>query len=158
MRRAPGTPQPGLRALWIAAGITAAVACGRQTGTLSAPTVTREDSAGIAIVTTTTPAADVPAFAALDSAPDLRLGTVDGPPAEQFGQVRDLAALSDGGVAVGRNGLEQVAGIVGMRTGGSTPFLDPSDSLHMPSCEHNCEQRLGAQRAGSHSVVLRQVT
>jgi hypothetical protein len=64
------------------------------------PRVTRADSAGIEIVTTETAAADVPVFATLDSTPGLRLGAVDGPTEEQFGSVRDLAPLSDGGVAV----------------------------------------------------------
>jgi len=66
----------------------------------SPPRVTRADSAGIEIVTTETAAADVPVFATLDSTPGLRLGAVDGTAEEQFGSVRDLAPLADGGVAV----------------------------------------------------------
>ncbi|MCG6955435.1 MAG: hypothetical protein LJF04_05530, partial [Gemmatimonadetes bacterium] len=66
----------------------------------SAPRITRTDSAGVEIVTTETPAAEVPVFATLDTVPGLRLGSLSGPEEEQFGSVRDLAVLSDGGVAV----------------------------------------------------------
>ena len=62
--------------------------------------VTRTDSASIEIVTTETAAADVPVFATLDSAPGLRIGSLDGPKEEQFGSVTSLAPLSDGGIAV----------------------------------------------------------
>lgn len=74
--------------------------CRAGTRDVSTIRVTRTDSAGIEIVTTETPATDVPVFATLDSMPDLRLGSVAGPPEEQFGSVRDLAVLSGGGVAV----------------------------------------------------------
>jgi hypothetical protein len=42
----------------------------------------------------------MPVFATLDSTAGLRLGSLDGPAAEQFGYARDLAPLPDGGVAV----------------------------------------------------------
>jgi hypothetical protein len=61
---------------------------------------TRTDSAGIELMTTQTAAADVPAFATLDSVPALRIGSLDGPKEEQFGSVTSLAPLSDGGIAV----------------------------------------------------------
>jgi hypothetical protein len=64
------------------------------------PRVTRTDSAGTEIVTTETAAADVPVFATLDSAPGLRIGSLDGPKEEQFGSVTSLAPLADGGIAV----------------------------------------------------------
>jgi len=77
-----------------------ATSCRKEMGDASSVRVTRADSAGVEIVTTETPAADVPVFATLDSTPDLRIGSVAGPVEEQFGSVRGLAVLSDGGVAV----------------------------------------------------------
>ncbi len=62
--------------------------------------VTRTDSAGIQIVTNETPADAVPVFATLDSAPSLKLGSLDGPKEEQFGSIVGIAPLSDGSVAV----------------------------------------------------------
>ncbi|MCG6955434.1 MAG: hypothetical protein LJF04_05525 [Gemmatimonadetes bacterium] len=92
-------PYPRFGAIVLALSVFAA-ACRTESRGTRAVRVTRSDSAGIEIVTTATQAGDVPAFATLDSTPDLRIGSVAGPVEEQFGSVRDLAVLPDGGVAV----------------------------------------------------------
>lgn len=78
----------------------ALASCGRKATASHALRVTRTDSAGIGIVTTLTTAAAVPVFATLDSAPGVKIGTLNGPKEEQFGRVAGLAPLSDGGIAV----------------------------------------------------------
>jgi len=45
-------------------------------------------------------AGDAPVFATLDSVPEVRIGSLDGAPQEQFGSVVDVIPLPDGGVAV----------------------------------------------------------
>lgn len=69
---------------------------------------THTDSAGVEIVLSEVPPAGAPAFAAVDPAPSLRLGSLDGAQEEQFGSIRALAPLADGGVAI----LDQQAAMV----------------------------------------------
>jgi len=61
---------------------------------------TRTDSAGIEIVVSEFAPAGAPVYAIVDSAPSLRIGSLDGPEEEQFGSIRALAPLRDGGIAV----------------------------------------------------------
>lgn len=78
----------------------AAGACGGGSGHSASLQVARTDSAGIEIVTNGTAADAVPVYATLDSAPGLKLGSVDGAKEEQFGSIYGLAPLSDGSIAV----------------------------------------------------------
>lgn len=98
MTRIPGPFRiPAFYAVFLAAG---AFGCGGEDGGAAAPEAVRVDSAGVEIVTTPMPAADVPVFAQVDSMPTLRIGALDGRPEEQFGSVSDVLPLPDGGVAV----------------------------------------------------------
>lgn len=98
MTRRLHRPARALSCAWVCVCLLAG--CGGATSEPSAAQITHTDSAGIEIVTTETAATDVPVFARLDATPSLRLGAVDGPAEEQFGSVRALAPLADGGVAV----------------------------------------------------------
>lgn len=86
--------------LTLATGVAACDAHTEGKAAQAAPQVTRTDSAGIEIVATETAASRAPVFATFDSTPGLRLGSLDGAASEQFGYVRDLAPLADGGVAI----------------------------------------------------------
>lgn len=75
-------------------------ACGREASAPAAPAALRADSAGVEIVAVSAAAADAPVFSTPDSAPSLRIGSLDGRAEEQFGNIGDLLPLPDGGVAV----------------------------------------------------------
>lgn len=60
----------------------------------------RRDSAGVELVLNSGTREQAPLFTELDSIPDVRLGSLDGRPEEQFGTVSDLVVLRDGGVGV----------------------------------------------------------
>jgi len=64
------------------------------------PEAMRSDSAGIEVVLNSIAATAVPVYATLDSVPSLHLGSLDGAPEEQFGEVNDVLPLANGGVAV----------------------------------------------------------
>ncbi len=74
--------------------------CAREPDAGRASEAVRTDSAGVQIVLNPTAAGEAPVFATLDSIPELRLGSLDGAPQEQFGSVADVLPLTDGGVAV----------------------------------------------------------
>ena len=74
--------------------------CAEFGGSARVPEAVRSDSAGIEIVLNSIAATVVPVYATLDSVPSLRLGSLDGAPEEQFGEVNDVLPLADGGVAV----------------------------------------------------------
>ncbi len=75
-------------------------ACIRGADTARVPEAVHTDSAGVEIVLNSVAATAVPVFATIDSIPELRLGSLDGRPEEQFGTVSDVLPLADGGVAV----------------------------------------------------------
>lgn len=75
-------------------------ACSGAADSAPVPTAVRTDSAGVEIVVHGVAADAVPVFATLDDTPNLRLGAPEGRPEEQFGAVRDVVPLADGGVAV----------------------------------------------------------
>jgi hypothetical protein len=74
--------------------------CAGFDGSGGALETVRTDSAGVEIVLNLITATAVPVFATADSVPSLRLGSLDGPPEEQFGEVNDAIPLANGGVAV----------------------------------------------------------
>jgi len=74
--------------------------CARERDGGRAFEAVRTDSAGVEIVLNPTAAGEAPVFAILDSVPELRLGSLDGPAQEQFGSVADVVSLAEGGVAV----------------------------------------------------------
>lgn len=75
-------------------------ACTAVADTAHGPEALRSDSAGVEIILNPGAALAAPVFATLDSVPALRIGTLDGMPEEQFGAIRDVLLLTDGGVAV----------------------------------------------------------
>lgn len=75
------------------------IACADAGDTAALLESVRTDSAGVEIVVNPAGAA-VPVFATLDSVATLRLGSVNGPPAEVFGTIAGVLPLADGGVAI----------------------------------------------------------
>lgn len=77
-----------------------AVACTSTADSSAVPEAVRTDSAGVEIVFNSADGASLPEFVTLGSDPTLRLGSLDGQPEEQFGEVAGVLPLPDGGVAV----------------------------------------------------------
>lgn len=101
----------------------------------------RVDSAGIEIVTTSAAAEAAPTFAVIDSIPDLRIGSLQGESAEQFGAIEDVIALRDGGLAVldGQSAevrffdsFGQFQGAVGGKGDGPGEFQAPVTLAQLP--------------------------
>lgn len=80
--------------------VSAISGCASGTDSARVTAAVHTDSAGVEIVLNPVTGPDVPVFATLDSVWDLRIGSLDGPPEEQFGTVADVLTLPDGGVAV----------------------------------------------------------
>lgn len=120
----------------------AATACGPgEAPGDAAPVVTHTDSAGVDIVFNEVPLAGGPTFARLDPVPTLRLGSLDGAEEEQFGSIRDLAPLDDGGVAVLDQQAAQVRlfdarggylGALGARGEGPGELMSPGNLARLP--------------------------
>lgn len=87
------------RPLCLVAGALA-VGCGPEAGPNEARVETRVDSGGVEIVSLAVGREGAPVFTVIAPEPELRLGSPTGPPEEEFGAVRDVIRLRDGGLAV----------------------------------------------------------
>jgi len=134
---------PRHRIATVAVALCAATAaCGPRDAEPDAILVsTHTDSAGVDIVFSEVPAAGAPAFALLDSVPSMRLGSVDGADEEQFGSIRDLAPMGDGGVAVLDQQAAQVRlfgpggaylGALGAKGEGPGELMNPGSLERLP--------------------------
>ncbi|MGI9628749.1 MAG: 6-bladed beta-propeller [Longimicrobiales bacterium] len=70
---------------------------GDRTGEIA---VARSDSSGVEIVVISGARESMPVVAALDPVPEMRIGSPMGHVEEQFGAIRDVVTLNDGGIAV----------------------------------------------------------
>ncbi|MGH7541537.1 MAG: 6-bladed beta-propeller, partial [Gemmatimonadota bacterium] len=91
-----------------AAAVVLGVAAAGCAGANERPAVTRIDSAGIEIVTSTSPAWDPGEEWRLAPAPRVRIGRVDGPPELQLYRVVDAARLTDGRIVVANAGTAEL--------------------------------------------------
>ena len=104
-QRRPSLPSPG------SLGFSALIACWLITGCADAEqadsTLVR-DSAGVAIVTSTTPAWDASEPWQLSEEPRLTIGVLAGNPAYEFSDIRGVSRLTDGRIAVADNGAHEL--------------------------------------------------
>lgn len=101
----------------------------------------RSDSAGVEMVLLSGNAESVPVFAIAGATAELRLGAPTAQPTEQFGAVRDVVPLSDGGIAVlDEQGAEvrlfgpdgQYRGTLGSKGDGPGEFRSPIALVSLP--------------------------
>jgi hypothetical protein len=71
------------------------------------PVASRADSAGVEIVTVVVEAPG-PEWARLDSAPDVRIGTLDGPEPTRFGTIQGVVPRAGGGVLVAEGQIQEL--------------------------------------------------
>ena len=135
-------PSPSRITTAALAVVALSAGCGSpDAGPTAMPVATHTDSAGIDIAFSKVPRGGAPAFATLDSVPSLRLGSLDGAKEEQFGFIRDLAPLADGGVAVLDQQAAQVRifgpdgayrGALGTRGEGPGELMSPGSLALLP--------------------------